>query len=213
MLERLLPRLSIDPADHQAGALDPLTLFDSNIRAVWLEIGFGAGEHLSAMARANPDIGFIGCEPFINGVARLLRDVDQHGLDNVRIVMDDARLLLDCLAAASIGRAFLLFPDPWPKRRHNKRRFVGPENIAAMTYVLIEGGQWRIATDHMDYCRWILAHMCPAPQFQWLARRPGDWRIGPAGWPGTRYEEKGVRAGRPSVFLNFERLPRKQPMD
>ncbi len=210
MLERLLPRLKIDPADYQAGALRPRTLFDGTIRAVWLEIGFGAGEHLSAMAQANPHVGFIGCEPFINGVARLLQDVDQHGLNNVRIVMDDARLLLDCLAAGSIDRSFLLFPDPWPKRRHNKRRFVGPENIAAMAHVLSDGAQWRIATDHMDYCRWILAHMCPAPQFQWLARRPGDWRNRPEDWPATRYEEKGIKAGRPPVFLTFEHLNGKQ---
>ena len=207
-----MPRLAIDPAGYQASALDPRTLFEKNIEAVWLEIGFGAGEHLSAMAQAHPEIGFIGCEPFINGVARLLRDVDQHSLTNVRIVMDDARLLLDGLAAGSIGRAFLLFPDPWPKRRHNKRRFVGPENIAAMAKVLSDGAQWRIATDHMDYCRWILAHMCPAPKFQWLARRPGDWRNRPEGWPGTRYEEKGAQAGRPPAFLSFERQARKQPI-
>ncbi len=211
VLERLLPQLSIDPAGYQDRKLDPRALFDAEVQAVWLEVGFGAGEHLSALARAHPHIGFIGCEPFINGVARLLSDVDQYGLANVRVVMDDARVLLDCLGQGSIGRAFLLFPDPWPKRRHNRRRFVVPENIAAMANVLADGAEWRIATDHRDYCRWILDHMTRSTQFEWLARRPGDWRQRPAGWPPTRYEEKGLEAGRPPVFLGFERRRRKQP--
>jgi tRNA (guanine-N7-)-methyltransferase len=135
VLERLLPRLQLIPADHQDGTLDPRGLFKTDIRSVWLEIGFGAGEHLAAMAQAHPDIGFIGCEPFINGVARLLSVIDEQGLDNIRIVTDDAGLLLDCLAAGSIERAFLLFPDPWPKRRHNKRRFVCAKNIAALAQI------------------------------------------------------------------------------
>ena len=211
ILERLLPRLQITPADYKQGTLDPRRLFDRDVSAVWLEVGFGAGEHLAAMAQAHSDIGFIGCEPFINGVARLLTDVDRQGLDNIRIVMEDAGLLLDCLAAGSIDRAFLLFPDPWPKRRHNKRRFVSAKNIDAMARVLADGAQWRMATDHMDYCRWILAHMNAARQFQWLARRPGDWRHRPDDWPPTRYEAKGVEAGRPPVFLAFRRRDRDEP--
>lgn len=208
VLARLLPQLQLDPADYQDGTLDPRGLFNRDVESVWLEIGFGAGEHLAAMAQAHPQIGFIGCEPFINGVARLLTEIDQQGLDNIRIVMDDAGLLLDGLATGSIGRAFLLFPDPWPKRRHNKRRFVGPKNIAALARALADGAEWRIATDHMDYCRWILAHMAAAPRFQWLARRPGDWRSRPADWPATRYEEKGIEAGRPPAFLSFRRQHR-----
>ncbi|MDA1101410.1 MAG: tRNA (guanosine(46)-N7)-methyltransferase TrmB [Proteobacteria bacterium] len=211
VLERLLPQLQLCPADYQVGALDPRSLFEVEIRAIWLEVGFGAGEHLAAMAQAFPDIGFIGCEPFINGVARLLTVIDQSALDNVRIVMDDAGLLLDSLTAGSIDRAFLLFPDPWPKRRHNKRRFIGPKNVAAMARVLADGAHWRVATDHMDYCRWILAHLAAARQFQWLARRPGDWRLRPDDWPATRYEEKGIEAGRPPVFLSFRRQDRQHP--
>ncbi|MFP6749853.1 MAG: tRNA (guanosine(46)-N7)-methyltransferase TrmB [Alphaproteobacteria bacterium] len=210
-LQQLLPALRVNPADHGAGRLDPHALFETAsapVRAVWLEIGFGAGEHLTAQAKAHPDIGFIGCEPFINGVARLLADVARGGLDNIRIVVDDAGLLLDCLAEGSIERAFLLFPDPWPKRRHNKRRFVGPRNIAAMARVLTDGGQWRMATDHRDYCRWMLDHMTAAPDFTWLARRPGDWRARPEDWPPTRYEGKGIAAGRPPIFLGFQRRPR-----
>ncbi len=213
VLERRLPELQVFPADYQNDALDPRSLFQPKIRGVWLEVGFGAGEHLAAMAQAHPDVGFIGCEPFINGVARLLGAIDQQGLDNIRIVMDDAGLLLDCLAAGSIDRAFLLFPDPWPKRRHNKRRFVGPKNIAAMARILADGADWRVATDHMDYCRWILAHLGVARQFQWLARRPGDWRLRPDDWPATRYEEKGIEAGRPPAFLSFRRRNRNQPVN
>jgi len=213
-LDSLLPALQVNPADHGAGALDPRVLFQATaggVRGVWLEIGFGAGEHLAAMARAYPDIGFIGCEPFINGVARLLVEIEQGGLDNIRIVVDDAGLLLDCLTAGSIGRSFLLFPDPWPKRRHNKRRFVGARNITAMARVLTDGALWRMATDHRDYCRWMLDHMTTAADFDWLARRPGDWRLRPEDWPPTRYEGKGIAAGRPPVFLSFKRRPRKQP--
>jgi tRNA (guanine-N7-)-methyltransferase len=212
-LERLLPRLQVIPADYANGTLEPRGLFETAVRGVWLEIGFGAGEHLAAMAKAHPDVGFIGCEPFINGVARLLVEVEQNGLDNVRIVVDDAGLLLDCLATDSIDRAFLLFPDPWPKRRHNKRRFIGPNNIAAMARVLVTGAHWRMATDHRDYCRWMLDHMTTAPDFGWLARRPGDWRIRPEDWPPTRYESKGIEAGRPPVFLSFERLSPNQVKD
>ncbi len=208
VLERLLPQLQLIPADYKDGTLDPRGLFKPDIRAVWLEIGFGAGEHLAAMAQAHPDIGFIGCEPFINGVARLLSVIDQQGLDNIRIVADDAGLLLDCLTAGSIERAFLLFPDPWPKRRHNKRRFVGAKNITALARILADGAHWRIATDHMDYCRWILAHLGAAPRFEWSARRPGDWRLRPDDWPATRYEGKGIEAGRPPVFLSFRRRDR-----
>ena len=208
VLERLLPRLQLIPADHQDGTLDPRGLFKTDIRSVWLEIGFGAGEHLAAMAQAHPDIGFIGCEPFINGVARLLSVIDEQGLDNIRIVTDDAGLLLDCLAAGSIERAFLLFPDPWPKRRHNKRRFVCTKNIAALAQILADGARWRIATDHMGYCRWILALMAAAPRFEWSARRPGDWQLRPDDWPATRYEGKGIEAGRPPVFLSFRRRDR-----
>lgn len=208
LLERLLPQLQISPDDYGDGALNPLDLFNGAVRAVWLEIGFGAGEHLAAMAKAHPDVGFIGCEPFINGVARLLVDVDALELKNVRIVVDDAGLLLDRLAPASIGMAFLLFPDPWPKRRHNRRRFIGPKNIAAMARVLTAGAHWRMATDHMDYCRWMLDHMTGtvgAPQYEWLARRPGNWRNRPEDWPATRYEAKGIDAGRPPAFLTFRR--------
>jgi len=207
-LERLLPQLQIEPDKFASQSIDPRLLFNRHIQSVWLEIGFGAGEHLAALAKSNPQTGFIGCEPFMNGVARLLTDIDQQGLDNIRIVMDDASLLLDNLKCASIGAVFLLFPDPWPKRRHKKRRFIIPKNIAEIARVLGDGAQWRMATDNMDYCRWMLGHMTTAAEFQWLARRPGDWRIRPDNWPSTRYERKGIDKGRPPVFLTFQRCVR-----
>ena len=207
-LERLLPQLQIELDKFASQSIDPRLLFDRHIESVWLEIGFGAGEHLAALAKSNPQTGFIGCEPFMNGVARLLTDIDQQGLDNIRIVMDDASLLLDNLKCASIGAAFLLFPDPWPKRRHKKRRFIIPKNIAEIARVLGDGAQWRMATDNMDYCRWMLDHMTTAAEFQWLARRPGDWRIRPDNWPSTRYERKGIDKGCPPVFLTFQRCVR-----
>ncbi len=207
-LERLLPQLQIELDKFASQSIDPRLLFDRHIESVWLEIGFGAGEHLAALAKSNPQTGFIGCEPFMNGVARLLTDIDQQGLDNIRIVMDDASLLLDNLKCASIGAVFLLFPDPWPKRRHKKRRFIIPKNIAEIARVLGDGAQWRMATDNMDYCRWMLDHMTTAAEFQWLARRPGDWRIRPDNWPSTRYERKGIDKGRPPVFLTFQRCVR-----
>ena len=208
MMEDLLPRFQIEPLKFASKSLDPKSMFDASIEDVWLEIGFGAGEHLVNLARSRPSIGFIGCDPYVNGVARLLTDINQQGIDNIRIVIDDAGLLLDCLKSTSIGAAFLLFPDPWPKRRHNKRRFVEPDNIAKMARVLSDEAQWRIATDHMDYCRWILDHMTNSKDFYWLARRPGDWRDRPGGWPQTRYEKKGITSGRLPAYLVFQRRNR-----
>ena len=207
-LEGLLPRLQIEPEKIFPRSLDPRSIFDKSIKEVWLEIGFGAGEHLAELAKSQPSIGFIGCDPFVNGVARLLTDINQQGIDNIRIVVEDAGPLLDSLKSGSIGAAFLLFPDPWPKRRHKKRRFIEPKNIAKMARVLSDQAQWYMATDHMNYCRWILDHMTNSKDFHWLARRPGDWRTRPDGWPGTRYESKGIDAGRFPAYLKFRRRNR-----
>jgi tRNA (guanine-N7-)-methyltransferase len=180
-------------------------LFDSPAARVELEIGFGAGEHLLAQAAAHPDTGFIGCEPFVNGVARLLAGVDRLGLRNVRVWGDDARLLLDRLKPASIARIFVLFPDPWPKKRHHKRRIIAPDVLAAMERALVEGGEVRVATDDRDYLARILEQFCRRGTFEWLARRPADWRVRPADWPQTRYESKALAAGRSCAFLRFRR--------
>jgi tRNA (guanine-N7-)-methyltransferase len=207
LLDTLLPRIGID-GDALCAPFDPRPLFGPRVSEVWLEIGFGAGEHLAAQARARPDVGLVGCEPFINGVARLLAEIDAEGLENVRILHDDARLLLAALGPETLGRAFVLFPDPWPKTRHHKRRVVGPDTVNHLARVLADGAELRIATDDPGYKGWILRHVLAHGAFEWTARRPGDWRARPAGWPGTRYEEKAGGAGRVPAFLTFVRRPR-----
>lgn len=184
------------------GALDPRGLFVPPVREVWLEIGFGGGEHLLAQAAAHPEIGLIGVEPFLGGVARLLAAVGARGCSNVRVLADDARLLLAALPDASIGRLFVLFPDPWPKLRHHKRRIVNPATVAAMARVLLPAGELRLATDDPDYAAAMEAALAGEPRlaFARLPRRPADW-------PGTRYEAKALAAGRTPVWLRAERRP------
>ena len=174
---------------------------------IWLEIGFGGGEHLFARAQANPDRGLIGCEPFVNGVAKLLTLVDAAGLENVRIHDDDARLLLDVLPDACIERVFLLYPDPWPKARHNKRRFINPENLDQLARIMVPGAELMFASDIAANVRWTLAHIRRHPAFEWCASGPQDWRAPPARWPGTRYEAKALEAGRIPAYLSFRRMP------
>lgn len=172
---------------------------------MWLEIGFGGGEHLAAQAEAHPGIGFIGCEPFIDGVARLLGRIAGRDLGNVRILSDDAWPLIEALEGDSIGRVFVLFPDPWPKRRHHKRRLLSDPMLDELARVLKPGADLRLATDHAEYCRWALARILRHPSFEWLARRAGDWRLRPRDWPPTRYEEKARAQGRPCIYLSFRR--------
>jgi tRNA (guanine-N7-)-methyltransferase len=203
LTETLLPRVAINLPE--AGQLDPKILFPAAPPAVWLEIGFGAGEHLAHQAEQHPEIGFIGCEVFENGIARLLGDIAHRELGNIRIFADDARLLLDCLAPASIGRVFILFPDPWPKERHHKRRLVAPATLDRLAIVMQPGAELRLATDDQGYLVWMLEHVTAHPEFEWLARGPADWRERPPDWPATRYEEKARAAGRTPAFLRFIR--------
>lgn len=207
LLEELLPEIRV-PLDAAAGVLDPLSLFADPPDAVWLEIGFGGGEHLAAQAEACPAVGFIGCEPFVNGVASLLAQVDGRGLGNVRILDDDARLLLERLADASVARVFVLFADPWPKARHAKRRFVRPETLDALARVMADGAEFRFASDDMGHVRWALEQVLVHPAFDWPARGPADWRCPPVDWCETRYEAKARQAGRSCVYLTFRRRPR-----
>ncbi len=203
----LLPRLTVAlPSD---GRLDPRSLFDRPVAEVWLEVGFGAGEHLAAQACAHPDIGFIGCEPFVNGVASLLGVVAAERLENLRIHPDDARPLIDALDDATIGRLFVLFPDPWPKTRHHKRRFIAAETLDACARILRDDAEFRLATDHPEYCRWMLAHLRRHGAFTWLANTPRDWRERPQDWPETRYEAKTRAQGARPMFLRFRRNARR----
>jgi tRNA (guanine-N7-)-methyltransferase len=201
--EMRLPLLSV--MLPETGVLNPASLFATRPESVWLEIGFGAGEHLAAQACSHPEIGFIGCEVFENGVARLVGEIARRDLANVRIFADDARLLLDRLPPGSLGRVFILFPDPWPKLRHHKRRLVAPATLDRLAVVMQPGSELRLATDDPGYLVWMLEHATGHPAFTWLARGPADWRQRPADWPPTRYEEKARAAGRIPSFLRFVR--------
>lgn len=202
LLDDLLPRVAV-PAE---GPLQPLTLFAPPVRDVRVEIGFGGGEHLAREALANPDTGFIGCEPFVNGVAKLLAQIEQHRLANARVHSGDAREVLSRLAPASIDRVDLLYPDPWPKRRQRKRRFVSEETLALIAACLKPGAVLRFASDIDDYTGWTLAHILRSGYFYWEAARPPDWREPWPGWQPTRYEQKARREGRDSAYLTFRRV-------
>lgn len=183
-----------------------LAAFFPGKREIWLEIGFGAGEHAIAQAARYPDIGLIACEPFINGVAALLSKIEESGVSNLSVTSADARDVMDVLPAGSIGRAFLLYPDPWPKNRHHKRRFVNPAQLDMLARVMATGAQLRVATDIEDYVRHTLEAMHCDQRFRWLAERPQDWREPWSDWPGTRYEAKALREGRRPHYLTFERV-------
>jgi tRNA (guanine-N7-)-methyltransferase len=210
MLDELLPRLrvpvahSLDSADHET-PLDLAALFGREMPGgYWLEVGFGAGEHLAWQAEHHADVGLIGCEPYVNGVAKALAHVERLGLRNVRIHDNDARFVMAALPAGSLSRAFVLFPDPWPKARHHKRRFVCRENLDRLATLLVGGAELRLATDDPSYLPWMVEHACLHPAFEWLAERPQDWRTRPGDWPPTRYERK-MLAGRTPAFLRLRR--------
>jgi tRNA (guanine-N7-)-methyltransferase len=192
----------------EPASLDPVTLFEQRPCAVWLEIGFGGGEHLAWQAAARPEVGFIGAEPYINGIASLSAKLEAERLINVRIFPDDGRLFLPGLRPASIGGAFVLFPDPWPKTRHHKRRLIQADFVQELARILVDGAELRIATDDRPYLVEILAVMTASPAFRWRARRAQDWRQRPDDWPATRYERKALAAGRDAAYLSFERLHR-----
>ncbi len=182
--------------------LDLEALFDG--KPVWLEIGFGGGEHLVHQATENPEVGIIGAEPYINGVAMLLGKIRRAGVKNLAVFPGDARDLMDVLPEASVDRAFLLYPDPWPKARHHRRRFVTPEHLGPLSRVLKPGAVFRVATDIEDYVRQALQEI-PQQGFSWQAQRPDDWRVPWPDWISTRYEQKALREGRTPHYLTFVR--------
>ena len=202
LFDTLLPRLAVD---LRTPAQDLAALFPGPVDDIRLEIGFGGAEHLIAQARDNPRVGFIGCEPFVNGMAKALAAIDAHKIANIRLHHADAVDLLDWLPDHSLGRVDLLYPDPWPKRRHWKRRFVNAANIARLARVLRPGGEFRFATDWANYAEWTLLRLTSAREFSWTAERADDWR---KPWPGftqTRYEAKAIREGRVPCYLVFRR--------
>ncbi|MEO1293668.1 MAG: tRNA (guanosine(46)-N7)-methyltransferase TrmB [Pseudomonadota bacterium] len=204
LMDELLPSVSVlrDLAPNEP--VDVAALFDA-VDDFWLEIGFGGGEHLADLAQAHPQIGFIGCEHYIDGVAKMMATIEREELENVRIHPHDARDVLDRLPDGSVGRIYLLYPDPWPKTRHHKRRFVSAENLSAFARVLREGGELRIASDIPDYIRHTLVEMQAQPAFEWLAECRRDWVEPWEGWKSTRYEEKALREGRRPCYLRFAR--------
>ncbi len=204
-LKDLSPK-NITWADNpKRNPIDLIELF-GNSRPVWLEIGFGGGEHLLHMAQTYPDIGIIGCEPYVNGVAMLVPRIAETGTKNVRVHMGDARDMLDVLPEASLNKAFLLYPDPWPKSRHHRRRFVEPENIDQLARALKSGAEFRVATDIEDYVRHTMEHMTSRSDFEWLAETPDNWRKPWADWHRTRYEVKAIREGRTPHYMTFRRI-------
>ena len=208
LIETRLPLLCVPGAarvgEPGRGPVDPAALYPDG-RPLWLEIGFGGGEHLAHQAAINPQVGFIGCEPFINGVGALLTRVEEAGLGNVRVHPGDARDLLDLLPAASLGRVFLLYPDPWPKTRHRERRFMNLENLGLLARAMAPGAVLRLATDIPDYVAHALAAVAESPDFAVAPGAGAPWTRPWADWPGTRYEAKALREGRRPQYLTFVR--------
>lgn len=205
LMESLLPEIAV--------RLQSETSFEGNTpsklaqvhKRIWLEIGFGGGEHLAEQAARHPDVLCIGCEPFIDGVAKLLDAVDEGGIKNIRILPEDARLLLEMLPEASVERVFILFPDPWPKIRHQKRRIVSHHTLDAVARVLKPGGELRLATDHADYAEWMLQHIHEQKHFTWQTGRDKDTKTAPDDWVPTRYENKARMQGREPVYYLLQR--------
>jgi tRNA (guanine-N7-)-methyltransferase len=195
LMAELLPRLALD--------LSALPLRPE--REARLEIGFGGGEHLIEAAAHESEVDFFGCEPFINGMAKLLAGIEARGLTNVRLYRGDAAEVIDRLPDASLSRVYLFYPDPWPKRRHRKRRFVSPENLARLARVMQPGAELRFATDIDDYAAWTLARARACKDFRWRAETAEDWRTPWEGWTRTKYEAKAMAAGRRPVYLTFVR--------
>ena len=199
LMDNLLPKLRL--TDEQ-----DLTQAFGNDHPLWLEIGFGGGEHLAFQAEQNPDVNIIGVEPFVNGVASLLKRLAANGARNVRIHPADVRPFLPAMPEGAFTRIFVLFPDPWHKSRHNKRRLLQLETLNHFARLLKPGGQLRLATDDVGYLRWILERMMGHPAFDWQVNGPAQWRQRPADWPPTRYEQKGLENGRVPTYLQFLRL-------
>ena len=209
LLDHHLPKYNIlQSGDDYSDISQPLclkTLFDDASKPLWMEIGFGGGEHLVHQAKNNPDVNMIGCEPFVKGVAKILTQMDDEKIENIRLFPHDARPLLDRMPENSIDRMFILFNDPWPKRRHHNRRFI-PANLDRIARLLKSGAQLRMAHDHMEYLGWMLYHTMHHPAFVWDAECADDWRARPDDWFVTRYQEKALRSGRDSLYLSFTRV-------
>lgn len=207
LLETYLPDIQIAvPPDGTA--IDPAAWFSPTACEVWLEIGFGAGEHLVRQATKNPNVGIIGAEPYLNGVARLLSAIEADRPGNIRVLADDVRPLMQVMADETLARVFILFPDPWPKLRHHRRRLINTQLLDTLARLMRDGAELRVATDDQNYLVWILRHLQAHPDFAWTASCADDWRHRPVDWPDTRYEDKNRSGGPGSTFLRYLRNQR-----
>lgn len=197
-MDTVLPRVQIEAPDSALS-------FPFTPESVWLEIGFGNGDSLAAWHRAHPETGFIGCEPFVNGVSHLCRLVKDDDLSNLRLWPDTAQPLIAALPDSSIDRVYLLNSDPWPKKRHHRRRFIQQDTLTTLARILKPGGQLVMTTDHAALADWMLEQTLRHPGFEWTARSKADWETPPEGWLTTRYEGKGSQAGRQQVYLVFKK--------
>lgn len=206
-LDEMLPCYAMTTGPHSHESLADLFCAskDKPVNSLCLEIGFGGGEHLCALAKASPQTGFIGAEPFVNGVVSLLRHIEDQKLDNIRIWPDDVRLMLDSLPQGCLDAVYVMFPDPWPKSRHAGRRILNPEMLDKLAVCLKPGGRLRCASDHPVAKSWLLAETVRHPAFSWTAQTAEDWRVRPEDWPQTRYMSKGVKEGRAPSWFDFIR--------
>ncbi len=205
LVDELLSDISLNDAVRAEQAVELNKLFPDK-RAIHLEIGYGGGEHLAARALTQPENGFIGCEPFMNGTAKLLSRIDEQRLENIRLFTGDVRYLLPLLPEASIGDVYLLFPDPWPRQRHHKRRIVNGDTLAMLARIHSADGRLLIATDHVDYCGWIVEKILASNCYEWTARQMADWKQPPADWVETRYQQKALQQGRKATFIECRRI-------
>jgi tRNA (guanine-N7-)-methyltransferase len=202
LLSTILPCLSFDASRPIP---DLACLFSDRPSALWLEIGFGGGEHIAAQAQAHPEIGYIGCEAFLNGIAKALALIEAGQLRNLRLYNGDARAVIEVLPEEALDGAYLLYPDPWPKRRHHRRRFLSDEMLNRLARVMRRGAELRFATDIDGNAGWSLARVLRSRDFVWVPAGPRDWQMPWGGWTGTRYEAKALRAGRRPAYLTFLR--------
>lgn len=204
-LEEIIPLYGIEKdIIKQDKNINPAELFTFKPKEVWFEIGFGSGEHLVHQALNNPEVGLIGCEPFINGVSALCVSIKEHNIKNILIWDDDARLLMDKMNSHSLDKLFLLHPDPWPKTKHHKRRFVQKETLDAFSKLLKDGAEFRTATDHKALAQWMMEKIYFHPNFTWKASCANDWNTPPDDWTATRYCNKGKSKNHIQVYLNFK---------
>ena len=196
--DNMLPTLQVTLPKRGLIEIDAL---QHGYKTCWLEIGFGAGEHLVHMAQTYPDILFIGCEPFANGVAKCLLDIKKYDIKNIVIFPDDVQILLDALPDNSITRCDILFPDPWRKKAHYKRRLVNPVTLDKISRIMPYGAHLWLASDHENYVEWMLEHIMLHPHFEWMAESKSDFAIPPKDWTITRYQEKALKEGRYATFI------------